>query len=51
MSEDRPAWYGGNKIPASYIAEFNRRYGIGQKKLHDEMPQWMRREIEKEFGA
>lgn len=38
----KPAWYGGNKIPKSYLEEMNRRYyaSTGQKppERHKELP-------------
>ena len=40
----------GNKIPAKWYAEWQRKHGFGRKPLHDEMPAWMQKAIEKEFG-
>lgn len=38
--------YGGCKMPQWYSDKFN----PPRQPLHDEMPAWMQKEIEREFG-
>jgi len=48
--EPRPPWYGGNEIPAKWLAEWNERNGIRPPTKIDGMPQDMRNFLAKEFG-
>ena len=61
MTRPRPPWYGGNNIPEGYLRRFNAKNALGDTSppkdgtfkddvFKDDMPDWLRLQLNKEFG-